>query len=203
MSHSAPTVHSVHFYGSHSALLDRLSGVVSSGLLVGNSVLLVATPEHREGLVKALAHLEVDVHKYARDGQFSMFDAAELLDTFMVGKTLEPTLFVGRLAISSGSSDCAARQRPRLDCVWRNGRGSLGTGKQKGRNRTREALERRGERQSLPPSLCVSAMDSGHRWRRYARDHGLPPAYRKRLGLRRVTFAQRNNFLFCARPVPV
>ena len=104
MSHSAPTVHSVHFYGSHSALLDRLSGVVSSGLLVGNSVLLVATPEHREGLVKALAHLEVDVRKYARDGQFSMFDAAELLDTFMVEDFPDPTLFsrsVGHLILKS------------------------------------------------------------------------------------------------------
>jgi hypothetical protein len=100
MSQSAPAVHSVHFYGSHGALLDRLCGVVCSGLLVGNSVLLVATPGHREGLVKCLERLEVDVRKYAREGQFSMFDAEELLSTFMRGGVPDPKLFrtsVGKL----------------------------------------------------------------------------------------------------------
>src|SRR4051812_22024688 len=81
---STPSVHSVQFYDSHEALIDRLCGIASSGLLVGNSILIVATEQHREQLIAALYKLEVDVRDYAREGRFIMCDAEELLVEFMV-----------------------------------------------------------------------------------------------------------------------
>lgn len=81
---NVPAVHSVHFYDEHSALIERLRGVVASGLQIGNSVLIVATKAHREELVRQLETLGVDVRSHARAGCFAMFDAKETLNTFMV-----------------------------------------------------------------------------------------------------------------------
>ena len=93
MSNTGPSVHSVQFYDTHEALIDRLCGVVSSGLLVGNSVLIVATQQHREQLIGALSKLEVDVRDYAADNRFAMYDAEELLASFMSEDMPDPELF--------------------------------------------------------------------------------------------------------------
>ena len=111
MSHTAANVHSVHFYKNDNALIDRLCGVVCSGLLVGNSVLLVATPEHREQLVNCLERLEVDVRKHIREGQFSMFDAEELLSTFMVNDVPHPKLFLTSVGNVLADPKKAARSK--------------------------------------------------------------------------------------------
>ena len=103
MGNLAP-VHSVHFYESHDSLIDRLCGVVCSGLLIGNSVLIVCTEEHRAQLIKALERLEIDVRNYAREGRFSICDASELLAMFMVDGLPDADLFmtsVGRLVIDA------------------------------------------------------------------------------------------------------
>ncbi|MGH9512870.1 MAG: MEDS domain-containing protein [Terriglobales bacterium] len=96
------TVHSVQFYDTHQALIDRLCGVVSSALLVGNSVLIVATKDHRELLTKSLQRLEVNVRKYAREERFTMCDADEMLSKFMVKDMPDPEMFrssVGQLIL--------------------------------------------------------------------------------------------------------
>jgi hypothetical protein len=96
------TVHSVQFYDTHQALIDRLCGVVSSALLVGNSVLIVATKDHRELLTKSLQRLEVHVRNYAREERFTMCDAEEMLSKFMAKGMPDPKLFlssVGKLLI--------------------------------------------------------------------------------------------------------
>jgi hypothetical protein len=81
---SNPAVHSVHFYETHESLIDRLAGVVCSGLGAGNAVLIVATGKHREQLVNALERADVDVEIFVRDKRFRMYDAEALLSTFMV-----------------------------------------------------------------------------------------------------------------------
>ncbi|MCU1286180.1 MAG: domain S-box protein [Acidobacteriales bacterium] len=89
---SAP-VHSVHFYGEHKALIDRLCGIVASGLQVGNSILIVASEEHRTSLVNCLEEVGVDVRSTARSGRFVMLDAGETLGTFMVDGHPDGSLF--------------------------------------------------------------------------------------------------------------
>lgn len=84
MSQDAPNVHSVHFYESSPALIQRLCGISASALRSGNSVLIVATAEHRMQLVKELKDSGVNVRSVARDGRFVMFDAEDTLATFMV-----------------------------------------------------------------------------------------------------------------------
>jgi len=97
---SGASVHSVQFYDSHEALIDRLCGVVSSGLLVGDSVLIVATEQHREQLIAALRELKVDALYFAQENRFIMCDAEELLAEFMLEGLPDPKLFqssVGKL----------------------------------------------------------------------------------------------------------
>jgi hypothetical protein len=97
---SAASVHSVHFYDSHEALIDRLCGVVSAGLLVGDSVLIVATEQHREQLIAALHGMKVDALYFAQENRFIMCDAEELLAEFMVEGLPDLELFrasIGKL----------------------------------------------------------------------------------------------------------
>ena len=104
MSQKAPLVHSVHFYENHSALIGRLCGIVSSGLRTGNSILIVATAQHRLELVKGLKDGGIDVRSTAREGRFIMFDAKETLETFMVDGMPDAQLFqesVGQILIET------------------------------------------------------------------------------------------------------
>jgi hypothetical protein len=50
----SPVIHSVHFYDHDEVLIARLSNIIASAVETGNSVLIVATQEHRSRLVKAL-----------------------------------------------------------------------------------------------------------------------------------------------------
>jgi MEDS: MEthanogen/methylotroph, DcmR Sensory domain len=90
---SGASVHSVQFYDTQAALMDRLCALVSAGLLAGDSLLIVATEEHREQLVAALYNLNVDVLDYAWANRIIMCDAEELLAEFMVEGLPDPELF--------------------------------------------------------------------------------------------------------------
>lgn len=114
MSAFVPSVHSVHFYDADEALIDRLCGVVSSGLLIGNSVVIVATEEHRQQLIKALQRLEVNVRSYAREERFTMCDADEMLAQFMVKGRPDAELFhssLGQLLINAKKAARGKDQR--------------------------------------------------------------------------------------------
>ena len=87
MSAFAP-IHSVHFYDTNKALIDRLCGIVSSGLDIGNAILVVATADHRDQLLDALAINGVDVAKHVHEDRLTLCDAKEMLSMFMVGKFL-------------------------------------------------------------------------------------------------------------------
>lgn len=108
MSEKAPRVHSVHFYENHPALIERLCGITSSGLRVGNSVLIVATAEHRVQLVSELRAMGVDVRDVARSGRFMMFDARDMLDSFMVDGMPDRDSFYQNLGLLLDQAKCKA-----------------------------------------------------------------------------------------------
>jgi KaiC/GvpD/RAD55 family RecA-like ATPase len=100
-------VHSVHFYDTHKALIERLCGIISSGLNIGNAVLIVATQEHRDQLVEALEQDGIDVETHIREARFTMYDAEEVLSQFMVKGVPNPVLFsasVGKLLVNAKNS---------------------------------------------------------------------------------------------------
>ena len=79
---SSPAVHSVHFYTHEEALVARLHNIVQSDLKSGNSVLVVATEEHRIQLAAALEESGTDIQNCK--GCLEMFDARETLAQFMI-----------------------------------------------------------------------------------------------------------------------
>jgi KaiC/GvpD/RAD55 family RecA-like ATPase len=93
MSKHAATVHSVHIYEDSAALISRLCGIVASSLKIGDAVLIVATSEHRDELVKELLSAGIDVRPHAREGLFTMVDAEEMLSTFMLNGMPDSDLF--------------------------------------------------------------------------------------------------------------
>src|SRR5689334_13671973 len=110
MSKHAPTIHSVHVYNESESLISRLCGIVSSSLQVGDAVLIVATTEHRDQLVKELVSHGVDIRMHARDGRYTMVDATEMLSTFMVNGMPDRDLFVasvGDILIKARKAACS------------------------------------------------------------------------------------------------
>jgi hypothetical protein len=106
---SAPVVHSVHFYDGEQALITRLRGVVATGLEMGNSVLIVATEEHRRELAKALTKRGVDMASYERKGVFVACDARETLATFMVDGRPDRARFLSSVGTLLADAKRAAR----------------------------------------------------------------------------------------------
>jgi hypothetical protein len=80
----SPRVHSVHFYDHDEALILRLQTIVTSALDAGNSILIVATEEHRRQLSSALQHWGSALRGLIEDGRLTMHDAREMLAKFMV-----------------------------------------------------------------------------------------------------------------------
>jgi hypothetical protein len=112
MSAFAP-VHSVHFYDTNQALIDRLCGIVSTGLNIGNAVLIVATQDHRDQLVEALEQNGITVETHIREERFVMSDAKEMLTRFMVGRLPDTELFrasMGKLLADAKKSASSKEQ---------------------------------------------------------------------------------------------
>lgn len=79
-----PLVHSVHFYDHDDALILRLQSIVTSALDAGNSILIVATEEHRRLLTSRLEDWGGDLRGLVQDGRLNMHDAREILAKFMI-----------------------------------------------------------------------------------------------------------------------
>src|SRR5260370_36224027 len=88
MPHLPPEIHtsthSVQFYEEDSFLLDSLTKLIGTTLVGGDVAIVIATPEHREGLAKRLKARGLDLEVTANIGRFCAFDAAKTLSRFMV-----------------------------------------------------------------------------------------------------------------------
>jgi KaiC/GvpD/RAD55 family RecA-like ATPase len=101
----------VHVYDESASLISRLCGIVSSSLVIGDSVLIVATAEHRDQLVKCLQDSGVDVRAHARDGRYTMVDAKEMLATFMLNGMPDRDLFEASVGLILEQARKAARNQ--------------------------------------------------------------------------------------------
>ena len=90
---AAPIVHSVHFYESEEALIQRLGSIVLSGMDAGVSALLVMTEAHKRAFQKFLSRRNVDLHRAERDGLLCVLDAETTLKRFMVNGFPDENLF--------------------------------------------------------------------------------------------------------------
>jgi signal transduction histidine kinase len=107
--------HSVQFYEDDSFLLASLSKLIGTTLVAGDVAIVIATPEHREGLANRLNALGLDLEVSAKLGTYCAFDAAETLSGFMVNGVLNTSLFHSFMGyILSPIRPTAEGKRPRI-----------------------------------------------------------------------------------------
>jgi hypothetical protein len=78
-----PAAHLVHFYSTPEGLAQTLCGFFAEPLKRGESVIIVARPEHRQALERALREAGVDLAAEIRASRYISLDVNETLDTFL------------------------------------------------------------------------------------------------------------------------
>jgi signal transduction histidine kinase/ActR/RegA family two-component response regulator len=120
--------HAVQFYESDDFLCDAVARFFVQGVKMHESLLVVATAAHREGIDERLAFHGFDLLTLCRRGRATFVDAHELLSTFMVGSTADATLFTSALGdvlekIRRGRDRVRVRiYGEMVDLLWRSGR---------------------------------------------------------------------------------
>jgi hypothetical protein len=116
----------VQFYRDEDGLLTTLSAFVREGLTVNQPVAIIATEEHRMGLMRRLVDDGVPRDFFERGGALWMFDAREVLATFMDGPYPDPERFragVGRLVAAARAAGGGAGIRAygeMVDILWKD-----------------------------------------------------------------------------------
>jgi DcmR-like sensory protein len=90
---SVAAPHLVQFYSGAERLADSLSSIFADSLLKGETVLVVAAPDHRDALDSALADAGVNLSAEYRSGRYLPLDAEQALDQFMTPTGPDPDLF--------------------------------------------------------------------------------------------------------------
>jgi len=85
--------HVVTFYEHSAFLAASVRGYLLAGLRAGESVVVVATPEHREAFAEALTATGHDVDASRRTGDYIELDAASTLDRLVVDGVLRADRF--------------------------------------------------------------------------------------------------------------
>ncbi len=76
--------HGVQFYSQDRFLLERLSEYIGDALRAGDAAVVVATEQHRSGLLRWLTAQGFDMATLLEKGRFLSLDAEQVLATFML-----------------------------------------------------------------------------------------------------------------------
>jgi signal transduction histidine kinase len=83
-SHHGDHQHGVQFYSQDKFLLEELSQYIGQALAAGDSAVVVATDQHRNGLLQWLTAQGLDIAVLLEQGRFVAMDARQVLSEFMV-----------------------------------------------------------------------------------------------------------------------
>jgi KaiC/GvpD/RAD55 family RecA-like ATPase len=106
--------HVVQFYTQDSFLLTGLCEFVRTALADGQSVILIMTAEHEQGLSKCLRSAGVKVRSAARQGRYMTADADQSLAGFMDGDTPVVAKFLSQMGslIERARKAALAKDKP-------------------------------------------------------------------------------------------
>jgi hypothetical protein len=86
-------VHAVRFYQDHESLARIVAGFLGQGFAAGSPALVVATPQHRQAISRALSAQFFDIGRLEASGELILADAAEVLSSLMVDGMPDPDRF--------------------------------------------------------------------------------------------------------------
>jgi len=107
------TAHVVQFYGEDRFLLDQLSRFIGNALGSGQSAVIIATKDHREGLNQRLQAWGLDTGRAVAQGRFLPLDAADTLSKIMLGGSPDPARFAEMVGSAVAKVKAAAQGEPR------------------------------------------------------------------------------------------
>jgi hypothetical protein len=119
--------HSVKFYETPESLCDIVAAFLGEGLLSLQPALVIATPEHRNGILDGLRRRHFDVDSLLAAEDLILLDAEEMLAGFMVNGMPDAALFTATAtrAIEQacrGRKDCTTRAYGEMvDVLWKAG----------------------------------------------------------------------------------
>jgi MEDS: MEthanogen/methylotroph, DcmR Sensory domain len=90
---SVAAAHLVQFYSGAQPLAESLSSIFADPLMRGETVVVVAAPNHREALDSALSDAGVNIAAEHRSGRYVAVDVEQALGTFMTPTGPDPDLF--------------------------------------------------------------------------------------------------------------
>lgn len=120
--------HAVRFYDNEAALCRIVAAFLKEGLMLGQPAIVIATPEHSQGIIAELRAREVAVKELQQSGYLAVLDAAETIAQFMVDgvpnrdkflQTIEPAL--ERLRHADRGNGIRAYGEM-VDLLWKEGR---------------------------------------------------------------------------------
>jgi signal transduction histidine kinase len=85
--------HAVQFYERESFLLDSVTDYMGAALRVQNAGILIATPQHRDGIAQRLQSRGLDIVGARACGLYTPLDARDTLNLFMVDGWPDPARF--------------------------------------------------------------------------------------------------------------
>lgn len=89
----APCDHVVQIYENDKIFLDSLEGFIGSGILAGDSTIIIVTAEHKMALETRLIKHGFDLAALAAADRYVALDASEMLSRFMVNNWPDEKLF--------------------------------------------------------------------------------------------------------------
>jgi signal transduction histidine kinase len=121
-----PHSHAVQFYDEESFLFEAVANFLGAGLEAGDRLVVIATPEHRDGFTQRLKNLGGEEALAA--GQILLLDARTTLAKFMIDGMPDRDLFHdtigGVMNRLKGDGETPARIRAfgeMVDLLWRGG----------------------------------------------------------------------------------
>ena len=126
-SSSTARYHAVRFYDTDKSLSQIVAGFVRDGLVTGEPAIIVATPAHRAAILRELVGKGVDVVQLQRSDELMLFDAEELLSTFIVDRQPDEAKFETSMSkviqrACRARPDCTVRiYGEMVDVLWKDG----------------------------------------------------------------------------------
>ena len=117
-------LHAVKFYESPELLCDIVAEFLGEGLVEHHPALMIATPEHRVGILSALRARRLDVDRLQADRELLLLDDSDVLTSFMVDGMPDATPFTAATAcaieVSRGRHDQTTRAYGEMvDVLWK------------------------------------------------------------------------------------
>ena len=89
----SPCAHVVQIYEDDAVLLENLAEFVAGGLVQQEAAIVIATPQHRAGLLARLSSKGLAVEAAQNEGRLIVLDAEATMSKFLVDKRPDEHLF--------------------------------------------------------------------------------------------------------------